>query len=323
MRASRLLSILLLLQSRGRLTAGALAAELEVSVRTIYRDVESLHEAGIPLYGDAGHAGGYQLLDGYRTRLTGLSSAEAEALFLAGLPGPAAALGLGTVLAAAQLKVRAALPAELREGAGRIQERFHLDAPGWYVAGDETPHLIAVADAVWNERRIQVCYRRWAVPTDVTRTLNPYGLVIKAGRWYVVAASGTSTRTFRVDQILDLEPLDERFSRPADFDLVGYWQGYVAEFRDRLQQGVAVVRLSPHGLSRVPDVLGSAVISAVEQTAGAPDAAGWVTATIPIESLTSAQSQLLALGADIEVMTPADLRDRIAATAAALASLYG
>ena len=124
MRASRLVSLLLLLQTRGRMTAQQLADELEVSVRTVYRDVESLHEAGVPLYGDAGPAGGYQLLAGYRTRLTGLNSDEAEAMFLAALPGPAAELGLGSVMAAAQLKVKAALPPELADRSGRIQERF-------------------------------------------------------------------------------------------------------------------------------------------------------------------------------------------------------
>src|SRR5215468_4881656 len=156
MRASRLLSLLLLLQARGRMTAGQLAEELEVSVRTIYRDVDSLHSAGVPLYGEAGPEGGYQLLNGYRTRLTGLTEAEAESLFLAGLPGPAAELGLGAVVAAAQLKLMAALPAELRDRAGRISGRFHLDAPSWYRHADEAPHLAAVADAVWDERVIEV-----------------------------------------------------------------------------------------------------------------------------------------------------------------------
>src|ERR1700691_3588804 len=136
MRASRLVSMLLLLQTRGRLTAQQLADELEVSVRTIYRDAEALNAAGVPVYGDAGPAGGYQLLAGYRTRLTGLTAAEAEALQFAGMPGPAAELGLGTVLATAQLKLDAALPEGLRERSARIQERFFLDAPGWYHDGD-------------------------------------------------------------------------------------------------------------------------------------------------------------------------------------------
>src|ERR1700722_17754427 len=210
MRASRLVSIILLLQARGRLTAAQLARELEVSVRTVYRDVESLHTAGIPLYGDAGHRGGYQLLDGYQTRLTGLSAEEAKALSLSGLPGPAAELGLGSVLAAAQLKIRAALPPALAEQVGQVQSRFHLDASTRYGAADEVPVLPAFADAVWCCRALSVRYRRWKEPTDVDRLLQPYGLVLQAGRWYLVAGPG-SPRTYRVDQILDLTKLADEF----------------------------------------------------------------------------------------------------------------
>src|SRR5437016_6297009 len=156
------------------MTAAQLAEELEVSVRTVYRDVEALGAAGVPLYGDAGHAGGYQLLGGYRTRLTGLTTAEAEALFLSGLPGPAAELGRGSVLAAATLKLRAALPASLRENTDRLSERFHLDAPGWYHRREDVPHLPVVASAVWDRRVIQVSYQRWKEPTEVTRRLEPH-----------------------------------------------------------------------------------------------------------------------------------------------------
>src|SRR3954468_8478197 len=141
MRASRLLSILLLLQTRGRMTAQALADEFETSVRTIYRDIDQLSAAGVPVYADRGRAGGFQLMEGYRTQLTGLSSAEAETLFLAGLPGPAAQLGLGDAMAQAQLKLLAALPAEGRQGAARVASRFHLDPIGWFRSAEHADVL--------------------------------------------------------------------------------------------------------------------------------------------------------------------------------------
>ncbi|MER6007516.1 YafY family protein [Nonomuraea angiospora] len=322
MRASRLVSILLLLQTRGRMTAQDLAERLEVSVRTIYRDVESLHSAGIPLYGDAGPKGGYQLLDGYRTRLTGLTTDEAESLFLAGLPGPAAELGLGAVVTAAQLKLMAALPVELRDRAGRIQERFHLDAPTWYRDQEPVTYLPAVADAVWNERRIQVRYRRWKAPQEVERRLDPYGLVVKAGRWYLVARAGEDVRTYRVSQILDLHPLPEGFTRPDGFDLAAYWQGYLAEFEARLRRGEAVLRLSPRGVERVPDLMTPGVVAAARESAQPPDEEGWTRVTVPIESIEHALAEFLRLGTDAEVLAPAELRDRMAATATELAARY-
>ncbi|MEV1177582.1 YafY family protein [Nonomuraea sp. NPDC049784] len=322
MRASRLVSILLLLQTRGRMTAQELADRLEVSVRTIYRDAESLHAAGIPLYGDAGPKGGYQLLDGYRTRLTGLTADEAESLFLAGLPGPAAELGLGAVVTAAQLKLMAALPVELRDRAGRIQERFHLDAPTWYRDPEPVTYLPAVADAVWNERRIQVRYRRWRAPQEVERRLDPYGLVVKAGRWYLVARAGGDVRTYRVSQILDLHPLPEGFTRPDGFDLAAYWQGYLAEFEARLRWGVAVVRLSPRGMEHLTDLMTPGVVAAAGESAEPPDEEGWTRVTVPIESIEHALAEFLRLGTDVEVLAPAELRDRVAATAVQLAARY-
>ncbi|MEU6846854.1 YafY family protein [Streptomyces sp. NPDC046716] len=318
MKSRRLVSILLLLQTRGLMTAAQLAAELEVSVRTVYRDVEALHAAGIPLYGDSGHAGGYRLVDGYRTRLTGLTGEEAEALFLAGAPGPAADLGLGPVLAAAQLKVRAALPAELRAHADRISARFHLDAPGWYAQEEATEHLPAVASAVWERQVLRVVYRRWREPTEVERTLEPYGLVLKAGRWYVVASAGSGPpRTYRVDQILELHSTDREFTPPDDFDLAAYWTAYQEDFHRRLHSGEAVVRLAPGAADRLT---GAAARAA--RTTGRTEGDGWTRAVLPIESIAHAHDEFLRLGADIEVVEPAELRGRIAATGKRLAQLY-
>ncbi|WP_225840133.1 YafY family protein [Streptomyces sp. NK08204] len=307
MRASRLVTLLLLLQNRGRMTAQQLAEELDVSVRTVYRDVEALGAAGIPLYGEAGHAGGYRLVDGYRTRLTGLTADEAQAAFLAALPGTAAELGVGEALAAAQLKLRAALPAELREHAGRIQERFLLDAPGWYGDADPTPHLAAVADAVWARRAAVLRYRRWRAPEEIERRVEPYGLVLKAGRWYLVAGGPSGIRTYRVDQIVELHSLGEEFVIPDGFDLAAHWKSYLAGFRDRLHTGEALVRLTPEGARRIGVT---------------PAGDGWTETWVPIESIDHAHGEFLRLGTDVEVMAPAGLRDRIAETVRTLATRY-
>src|SRR6478752_7801224 len=173
MRASRLVSVLLLLQARGRLTAGELARELEVSERTIHRDVEALSASGVPIYAERGVHGGIRLVEGYRTRLTGMTAEEAEALFLSGVPGPAAELGLGTVMAAARLKVLAALPPELRSRASRLVERFHLDVTGWFQTGEEAPLLPVLSEAVWESRRVDAVYER--NHELVQRRLNPLG----------------------------------------------------------------------------------------------------------------------------------------------------
>ncbi|MFF3862352.1 helix-turn-helix transcriptional regulator [Streptomyces sp. NPDC002209] len=336
MKSSRLLSILLLLQTRGRMTAAELAQELEVSVRTVYRDAEALAAAGVPLYGDAGHSGGYQLLAGYRTRLTGLSTGEAEALFLTAMPGPAAELGLGQALSAAQLKLRAALPAELREQADRMRLRFHLDAPGWYAEHEETPYLAQVADAVWRGRVIEVRYRRWKEPQEVDRRLEPYGLVLKAGRWYLVAAPAGATgatggaaapgpadaagpRTYRVDQILAVRETAQECRLPEGFELAAHWRRTQEEFHARLHPQEAVVRLSARGAAQLTGVEARALAAG-----GTPDPerAGWTRAVLPVESHEQAQARFLALGPDAEVLSPPRLRARVRNALAATAALY-
>jgi predicted DNA-binding transcriptional regulator YafY len=322
MRASRLLSLLLLLQTRGRMTAQALAAELEVSIRTVYRDVESLGSSGVPIYADRGPAGGYQLLDGYRTRLTGLTGDEAGTLFLAGVPGPAAELGLGSVLAAAELKLRASLPGELADRADRVRDRFHLDAPGWFRADEATPYLATVAGAVWSERMLQIRYRRWKAPREITRTLAPLGVVLKAGRWYLVAQAGERITAYRVVNILEAEPLPEPVDRPAGFDLAAFWQ----EWTDRYERGVytaeATVRMTAQALERMAFVFPPEMARVARAKAGEPGPDGWVQTVIPIESIKHGHIELLKLGADAEILAPAELRDRFIETARGLAGTY-
>ncbi|MGW6442404.1 helix-turn-helix transcriptional regulator [Lentzea sp. NPDC055074] len=320
MRASRLVSLLLLLQAKGRMTAQALADELEVSVRTIYRDVDSLHAAGVPLYGDAGPSGGYQLLDGYRTRLTGLTEQEAESLFLAGMPGPAADLGLGDAVSAAQLKLMAALPSSMRDRASRMATRFHLDAPAWYYDPERSPFLEVVADAVWRERLLEVSYRRWRSPEDVTRVLRPLGLVLKAGRWYLVALGSSRISTYRVSQMQSVAVLDESFARPEGFDLAAHWTASLEEFQSRQYTGSAVVRLSARGWEMFADHVLPVVAKAAGESVVEDDAG--FTVTIPIESVGHAAGMLLRLGGEVEVLEPAELRERVVESVRRLASIY-
>ncbi|HEU0240039.1 MAG TPA: transcriptional regulator [Micromonosporaceae bacterium] len=326
MRASRLLSILLLLQVRGRMTAEALATELDVSLRTIYRDIEALHESGVALYGQAGRDGGFQLVDGYRTRLTGLTADEAAALSLAALPAAARDLGLSSAAAGAATKLSAALSDDLRRRADHIQRRLYFDPIAWYEEPDTTSLLSTVADAVWHDRRLRVTYRRWKAPDQVERTLEPFGLVLKSGRWYVVARGGArvdpNVGTYRVSQILAATPTGEHFVRPDDFDLAAHWRAYLADFAIRRHQEHATVRMSPLARQRMAHVMEPAIVNAVDASAGPADADGWVPARIPIESIRHAHDELLRLGAEVEVLAPAALRELLGRTAAALAARY-
>src|SRR3954466_5762770 len=243
MRATRLVSLLLLLQTRGRVTAGEIAERLEVSVRTVHRDVQSLAAAGVPVEAVRGVAGGYRLAGGYRTRLTGLTADEAEALFAAGMPGPAAELGLGGELAAARLKLLAALPQELQERATRASLLFHLDTRGWFRAEDTVPHLPALADCVWRGCRARIRYREQG--TIVQRTVDPLGLVLKGGAWYLVARRAVGMRVYRVSRVASVRGLDESFDRPAEFELAEFWQRWSREFEQGRPRVQVLVRVDP------------------------------------------------------------------------------
>ncbi|MFF8288820.1 helix-turn-helix transcriptional regulator [Streptomyces sp. NPDC016309] len=320
MRADRLLSLLLLLQNRGRMTAPQLAEELEVSVRTVYRDVEALGAAGVPVRADRGPDGGYRLMDGYRTRLTGLTGAEAGSLFLAGAPGPARDLGLGALLTTARLKLEAALPPGPAEQARRVQERFHLDAPAWFRDADPVPHLEVIAGAVWEQRVLRAHYRRWS--GEVHRELRPLGIVLKGGIWYLVAAAGEeAVRTYRISRFLAVEPTGEDFERPAGFDLAAHWEGSSRRLELALHRGTARLRLSPRAQRLLPVQFGAPGARALEG-AGPADGDGWVEVDLPVETEAVAVGDLLRLGTEAEVLGPPELRRAVADAVAVLAGRY-
>ncbi|WP_406727933.1 WYL domain-containing protein [Streptomyces sp. GD-15H] len=329
MRAARLIKMVLLLQSRPSMTAAELARELEVSERTVIRDAQALSEAGVPVYADRGRAGGYRLVGGYRTRLTGLARGEAEALFLSGVPGALREMGLEDAASAARLKVSAALLPSLRDASRTAAQRFHLDAPSWF-REPGTPELLpAVADAVWDDRRVTARYRRGEGEhrREVARELEPYGLVLKAGVWYLCARvpEHGAFRVYRVDRFTAVEAGAERFERDREFELPAFWEERAEQFARSILRTEVEVRLSPEGVRLLPHAVDAAAArEALAEAAGAGgDDGGWVTVTLPVESEEVAHTQLTALGPEVEVLTPASLREWFAAQAVRLARLYG
>jgi len=318
MRAGRLLQVLMLLQAHGRMSAARLAEATEVSVRTIHRDIEQLSASGVPVVAERGAAGGFALLEGWRTRLTGLTPMEAQAVFMAGAPGPAAQLGLGDAAASAQLKLLASLPEAWQADAQRVATRFHLDAVGWYRTPPRVDHLSTVANAAWSDRRLLIRYQSWKGVAE--HRIEPLGLVLKAGEWYVVAASSKGVATYKVANIQSVEPGDH-FRRPPRFVLARHWAASIERFEAGLYRGTAVVRVSPQGLSRLRD-LSHAVAKAVERASAKMDRRGWRRITIPIESVDHASVELLKVGAECEVLSPRELRERMAKSTAALATIY-
>lgn len=317
MRASRLVSILLMLQSRGRVSARTLAAHLEVSTRTVYRDVDELCAAGVPVIVDRGAAGGFSLLEGWRTTLTGLTTAESQALFLAGLPGPAAELGLGDTVASAQLKLLAALPRDWQPQAQRMAARFHVDLAGWYRRTSPGALLRVVADAVWTDHVLEIEYTSWR--GEVRRELEPLGLVVKGGEWYLVARprDRKGARTYRVDQIR-AATAGAPFARPA-FELAAYWRASTERFEREIYRATATVRISARGRTQLAGQ--STVVAEAIARAGGEEG-GWWTVELPIESVEQATGQLLGLGTDVEVLAPAALRKSVRDLARSIAARH-
>lgn len=319
MRASRLVSLLLLLQTRGLVTMRELAERFGLSMRTVHRDLEALAASGVPIETVRGPAGGVRLAGGYRTRLTGLTREEAETLFLSGVPGPVGELGLGSALATAQLKLLAALPGELREHASMAGELFHIDAPGWFRGEERTPYLATIADALWERQRLDTRYR--LRDKTVRRVLDPLGLVLKAGVWYLIArpAKG-SIRVYRVSRFASVRARDEQFERPPDFDLGEFWAQRIKEFeRSRPEIGVRL-RATRAGATQLGWLVPDEKQRIDELLASASD--DWLELTVPFEDLEHAYGDLIRLGAEAEVFSPPELRARLTRTARTMAGFY-
>jgi predicted DNA-binding transcriptional regulator YafY len=319
MRASRLLSILIILQLRGRVSAEALAQEFEVSARTIYRDIDELSAAGVPVYAERGRSGGFELADGYRTRLTGLGAEEAEALLLAGAASAASDLGLGAALGAAQLKLLASLPDEKSQSARRVAERFHLDPTPWYLRAEPQPLLPAIAEAVWREKKIRIDYESWKAP--VSRELSPLGLVLKGGVWYLVAAGSGKARIYRVSNISNFELRDAPALRPRNFDIAAFWRESSRDFELRLLNSRATIKVSPRGRKILADAL-PAAFETLERAGRPTTPKGWIQAEIPVEAGEITARKFLRLGGDGEILAPPSLRAEIKQLAADIFELY-
>ena len=320
MRADRLLSILILLQTRGRMSASQLSRELEVSERTIYRDMVALSTAGVPVYGEAGPDGGYQLLDSYRTNLTGLSEGEARALFMLNMPGPLARLGLSQELKAAMLKLTAALPEPRRQDEARVRQRYYIDATWWSQAEEPLPHLPAIQQAVWEDHRLAITYTP-IFGVRIERIVDPYGLAARSGAWYLVFAHGGRVRARRVADLLEARLCPELFERPPGFDLAAFWQAWCAE-EEQITSGYPVtLRVSKRALPAALHRFGSQVR---DQLARAPeDDDGSRILTLHFRWIDDARDRLLPLGSGVEVLEPFALRASLADIAAQTARLYG
>jgi predicted DNA-binding transcriptional regulator YafY len=316
MRADRLLSILLLLQVHRRMTARELAKRLEVSERTIQRDMLALGMAGVPVTAERGNGGGWGLLAAYQTNLTGLSETEIQALFLAKPPRLLADLGLRNASEAALIKLFAALPAVSRHGAEDMRQRIHVDTAGWRQTAEAVPCLSIVQEAVWQGRRLRFMYPRGE--TLAERIVDPLGLVAKGNAWYLVAAVEGEPRSYRVSRIQDAALLDEPSVRPEDFDLAAYWEQSSHTFQANLPRYLATLRFAPEEADHV----GSVSIYAQIEQEEPPNAEGWVTRTLRFDTERAACAFVLGFGNGVRVLDPPALRERVLRTAKQVLAAY-
>lgn len=319
MRADRLLSILMLLQSRGQMTAENLASELEVSERTIYRDLIALSITGVPVYTERGPGGGIKLLEDYHTSLTGLTPDEARALFMMSIPAPLAQLGAAKNLKAAMLKLSASLPDSRRQEEERARQRIHLDSSSWFQSDESLPFLEIIQQAVWQDRQLHI-KSRVNINVEVEQDVYPYGLVAKTNVWYLVYGCKGIVRVIRVASIVEAALLSQGFTRPGEFNLATYWENYCSKFE--LDRASFQVRLciSPE----IQDVLHLIFGTEAQDLAARAekDASGWIAIDLRFESFSAARNRLLGLGRAVEVLEPEPLRKSLLDYALQIASVY-
>lgn len=319
MRADRLLAILLILQRGGRVTAGELARRLEVSVRTIYRDLEALGAAGVPVYAEPGRNGGIRLVEGYETDLTGLSVGEAELLPLLGLSDVFAGLDVGPSLRRTEAKVLMALPEDHRRRAEQSRRRIYVDLSRWWEHGEAVPHLPTVVEAVFAGRRLRIDYKRGGDQAVVRRTLDPFGLVVQGGTWYLVAqARKRDVRTYRVSRVLGARLQNEHCEIPDDFDLPSFWATRKEEFHMTRTGYRVVARALPRAIRMLRG--GHHAETLVVQDDGADG--DWRTIEFTFETFWAAFERVLALGRHIEVLEPAELRVAVSDAIVEMQRLY-
>lgn len=318
MRADRLLSLVLLLQARGRMTAAELAGALEVSVRTVYRDLDVLSTAGVPVFAEAGTGGGCQLLDSYRFPLGPLSSEEAAALLVLGVPEVLAELSVGGALMADHNR----LLATSSLAGGDWRRLVHLDMPRWFHHAEPAPCLATLAQALQLSRWAEITYPGAKPKAVRSRPVGPLGLVNKAGVWYLVAMLDSERiSVFRVGRLTAARVLHERFDFPSGFDLVSYWQNWSQEFQASIPRLGVVVRASALAMRIMPEVLGNAARDAISQATG-PDELGWCQVHLNFESKEAAAHKLLGFGDQVEVVSPGEVRRHLVATATAALKRY-
>lgn len=314
MRADRLVSILLLLQNHGRMTAKDLAEKLEVSERTIHRDMEALCMAGVPVYAERGTNGGWALSEGYRTDLTGLKERELQSLLLVSPTMPLGDLGMRESFEAAWQKLLAATPETSRRNAEYVRQRIHIDGAGWHQSTETFPCLSTVQEAVWQERVLFIRYGRGT--ETVERTVRPLGLVAKRSTWYFVAQVENDLRTYRISRLVEAKILEESFVRPEDFDLSLYWEQSTAAFQASLPRYPAQIRIRESSLERLKQE------RYVQIKSTHPVDSEWVEADVQFHTLESACEMVLSYGASMKAIHPEELKARVIAEATAILALY-